>query len=138
MTKRPLLKLGTTNLLFTARFLSMRPLSALSALVVLPQITYALSLDTDVVIVSNNDLDPSNPNRAGALLLRTPLSCSEAELTCSQLQETLLPLPTSTGFTSENLTSVLTSERHGAALAPGSRVWIAGNCQSLSSRLHSC
>jgi hypothetical protein len=106
----------------------MRPLSALSVLVVFPQFTYALSLDTDVVIVSNNDLDPSNPNRAGVLLLRTPLACSEAESSCAQLQETLLPPPTSTGFTSENLTYVLTSERHGAALAPGSSVWIAGNC----------
>lgn len=103
----------------------------LSALFTFSQITYALSLDTDVVIVSNNDLDASNPNRASALLLRTPLACSTAASTCAELQETLLLTPTSTGLTPENLTSILASDRHGAALAPGSRVWIAGNCKSL-------
>ncbi|KAI9568484.1 alpha beta-hydrolase [Boletus coccyginus] len=106
----------------------MRSLVVLSInLFVYSQVTHALLLGTDVVIVSNNDLDPSNPNRAGALLLRTPLPCSEAVSTCTQLQETLFLLPTGTGFTSENLTSVLASGRHGAALAPGSSVWIAGN-----------
>ena len=44
----------------------------------------------DVVIVSDNDLDPSNPNRAGALSLRTPLAYSQAMSTCAALQETLL------------------------------------------------
>ena len=96
------------------------------------QFTYTLSPDTEVVIVSNNDLNPSNPNHASALFLRTPLTCSEAAQTCVKLEETLLPLPISTtGLTSENQTAVLASDRHGTALAPGSDVWIAGNCQSL-------
>ncbi|KAG9308861.1 alpha beta-hydrolase [Chiua virens] len=106
----------------------MRSFSILSTFSTLSQVAFGLSLDTDVVIISNNDLDPSNPSRSGALLLRTPLSCSRAVLTCADLQETLLPFPTSsTGFTSENLTSVLISERHGAALASGSKAWIAGS-----------
>lgn len=115
----------------------MRSLVVLSInLFVYSQVTHTFLLGTDVVIVSNNDLDPSNQNRTGALLLRTPLPCSEAVSTCTQLQETLLPLPTSTGFTSENLTSVLVSGRHGAALAPGSSVWIAGNRKSPFTPLH--
>jgi len=115
----------------------MRSLGVLSInLFLYSRVTHALLLDTGVVIISNNDLDPSNPNRAGALLLRTPLACSEAVSTCTQLQETLLPPPTNTGFTSENLTSVLVSDRHGAALAPGSSVWIAGNCKFPFTPLH--
>lgn len=110
----------------------MRFLSTLSALLILSRVAFPLSLDTDVVIISNNDLDPSNLNRAGALLLRTPLVCSQAVLTCAALREVLLPPPTGSGFTSVSLTAVLASDRHGAALAPGSSVWIAGNCKPLS------
>lgn len=116
----------------------MRFLSTLSALLILSRVAFPLSLDTDVVIISNNDLDPSNLNRAGALLLRTPLVCSQAVLTCAALREVLLPPPTGSGFTSVSLTAVLASDRHGAALAPGSSVWIAGNCKPLSPPLHLC
>ncbi|KAG6370572.1 hypothetical protein JVT61DRAFT_11368 [Boletus reticuloceps] len=119
----------------------MRSLSTpeLSFLLAFSQLTYALVPDTDVVIVSNNDLDLSDPNRAGALLLRSPLTCPETASTCAQLQETLLP-PTSTraDFTSENLTAVLASDRHGIMLPHGLSVWIAGNSYSDLTNLASC
>ncbi|KIJ64611.1 hypothetical protein HYDPIDRAFT_132661 [Hydnomerulius pinastri MD-312] len=105
----------------------MQSLVCLGALLAFSSLSIALSSQTDIVIVSNNDLNPSNLNREGALLLKTPLTCAEAAQTCGELQETLLSAPTSTGFTSANLTSVLTSERHGVALDPGSSVWIAGS-----------
>ncbi|TFY65487.1 hypothetical protein EVJ58_g1951 [Rhodofomes roseus] len=86
--------------------------------------TYA---DTDVVIVSNNDLDPSNANRASALYLKSAFSCEEASLACDQFQESLLPTPNTTaGLTAQNLSVVLTSERHGAALDRTQQIWIAG------------
>lgn len=112
---------------FTIIFLADRSLPRQS-LLVSSQATFTPSLNTVIVIVSNNDLDPSNPNRAGALLLRTPLNCSQAVATCAALHEMLLPFPTGgTGFTAENITTVLTSDRHGAALALSSSVWIRGN-----------
>ncbi|KAG6376846.1 hypothetical protein JVT61DRAFT_868 [Boletus reticuloceps] len=115
----------------SACFPPMRFLSTpkLSFLLTFYRLTYALVPDTDVVIVSNNDLNPSDPNRAGALLLISPLTCPETASTCAQLQETLLPPPTRTraDFTSENLTAVLASDRHGIMLPHGLSVWIAGN-----------
>ncbi|KZT08692.1 alpha/beta-hydrolase [Laetiporus sulphureus 93-53] len=81
--------------------------------------------DTDVVIVSNNDLNPSNPNRASALYLKSTFTCSEAYEACAQLQETILPPPNSTGLTAMNLSMALTSERHGAALDSSQEIWIA-------------
>ncbi|KAI0916375.1 hypothetical protein AcV5_003334 [Taiwanofungus camphoratus] len=82
--------------------------------------------DTDVVIVSNNDLNSANTNRASALYLKSSLTCSQAYEACAQLQEALLPPPTdSTGLTAQNLSIVLTSERHGAALDSSQQIWIA-------------
>lgn len=85
--------------------------------------------DTDVVIVSNNDLDPSNPNRASALFLSSAFSCEEAYAACAALQETLLPAPNanSTGLNAQNLSVALTSERHGAALNKDQAIWIAAD-----------
>ncbi|CCM00612.1 uncharacterized protein FIBRA_02648 [Fibroporia radiculosa] len=83
--------------------------------------------DTDVVIVSNNDLNPSNQNRASALYLRSGFSCLEAYEACAQLQETLLPEPGSIGLSAEDLSDVLTSNRHGASLQASQQIWIAGN-----------
>ncbi|KAH9829479.1 Alpha/Beta hydrolase protein [Rhodofomes roseus] len=80
--------------------------------------------NTDVVIVSNNDLNPSNPNRASALFLTSSFTCAEAYVACAQLQETLLPPPNSTGLDAQNLSVVLTSERHGAALDASQQIWI--------------
>ena len=83
--------------------------------------------DTDVVIVSNNDLNPSNPNRASALFLTSTFSCEEAYAACAALQETLLPPPNvnGTGLNAQNLSVALTSERHGAALNKDQEIWIA-------------
>ena len=83
--------------------------------------------DTDVVIVSNNDLNPSNPNRASALFLPSAFSCEEAYTACAALQETLLPPPnvSCTGLNAQNLSVALTSERHGAALNKDQEIWIA-------------
>lgn len=85
--------------------------------------------DTDVVIVSNNDLDPSNPNRASALFLTSAFSCEEAYAACAALQETLLPPPAAngTGLNAQNLSVALTSERHGAALDEEQEIWIAAD-----------
>ncbi|KZT11252.1 alpha beta-hydrolase [Laetiporus sulphureus 93-53] len=83
--------------------------------------------DTDVVVISNNDLNPSNPNRASALYLKSGFNCSQAYEACSQLQETLLPAPGSTGLTAVNLSAALVSERHGAALSRTQQVWVAGD-----------
>ncbi|CCM04473.1 uncharacterized protein FIBRA_06653 [Fibroporia radiculosa] len=93
-----------------------------------PAASVALSQfpDTDVVIISNNDLDPSNPNRASALYLTHRFSCAEAAIACAQLQETLLPPPQSTGLTVTNPSAALTSERHGAAISASQQIWIAG------------
>ncbi|PCH34321.1 alpha/beta-hydrolase [Wolfiporia cocos MD-104 SS10] len=82
--------------------------------------------DTDVIIVSNNDLDPSNSNRASALYLRSAFSCAEALIACESLQETLLPPPNSTGLTAQNLSVALISDRHGATLDATQQIWIAG------------
>ncbi|KAH7913937.1 alpha beta-hydrolase [Hygrophoropsis aurantiaca] len=98
----------------------------------LAALTHAQSLNTDVVIVSNNDLNPSNPNRASALLLKNPLTCAQALETCAQLQESLLPAPTSTGLTASNLSDALTSDRRGAALSPSQKLWISGGSESCS------
>ncbi|KIJ64610.1 hypothetical protein HYDPIDRAFT_167886 [Hydnomerulius pinastri MD-312] len=106
---------------------NVRRLARLSTLFALASLSFAQSFITDVVIVSNNDLNPSNPNRASALLLKSPVTCEEAQQTCSELQETLLPAPTSTGLTAANLTDVLTSEKHGAALDSWQNLWIAGS-----------
>ena len=95
--------------------------------------------DTDVVIVSNNDLDPSNANRASALFLKSDFSCAEALAACEQLQETLLPAPNTTaGFTAQNLSVALTSERHGAALDRSQQIWIAGGECAWSSFSTTC
>ena len=99
----------------------------LSTFLILATLCVAQSFSTDVVIISNNDLNPSNPNRASALLLKTPMTCEAAQQTCSDLQESLLPAPTTIGLTATNITSVLTSDRHGAALSPSQNIWIAGN-----------
>ncbi|KAH7925556.1 alpha beta-hydrolase [Leucogyrophana mollusca] len=92
----------------------------------------AQSLNTDVVIISNNDLNPSNPNRASALLLKSPLTCAQAQETCAQLQESLLPAPTSTGLTAANLSEALTSDRKGAALDSSQTLWISGGSTGCS------
>ncbi|KDQ52043.1 hypothetical protein JAAARDRAFT_184634 [Jaapia argillacea MUCL 33604] len=65
--------------------------------------------DTDVVVVSNNDLDSTNINRASALYLKSPtFTCAEAESACAALQETLLPPPSDyTGLTNANISSAL-------------------------------
>lgn len=97
--------------------------------------------DTNVVIVSNNDLDPSNPNRASALLLTSAFSCEEAYAACAALQEALLPPPNTdgTGLNAQNLSVVLTSERHGVALDKEQEIWIAADGGlSLASCLVSC
>ncbi|KAF8120649.1 hypothetical protein EV363DRAFT_1188775, partial [Boletus edulis] len=105
--------IGELRLYHQCLFFPVRSLSApkLSFLLTFFQVTYALS---------NKDLNPSDPNRAGAFLLRSPPTCPDTTSTCARLQETLLPPPTSTraDLTSENLTAVLASDRR--------------NCQSLS------
>ncbi|KZT12089.1 alpha/beta-hydrolase [Laetiporus sulphureus 93-53] len=83
--------------------------------------------DTDVVIISSNDLNPSNPNRASALYLKRGFNCSQAYEACFQLRETLLPAPGSTGLTAVNLSVALVSEKHGAALDATQQMWIAGD-----------
>ncbi|KAF8120642.1 hypothetical protein EV363DRAFT_1434611 [Boletus edulis] len=70
---------------------SPRAIPELSFPLAFSHLTYALVPETDVIIVLNNDLNPSNPNRASALLLESPLTCPETASTCAQLQETLLP-----------------------------------------------
>ncbi|KAH9951319.1 Alpha/Beta hydrolase protein [Amylocystis lapponica] len=83
--------------------------------------------DTDVVIVSNNDLNSSNPNRQGALYLRASFTCSAAEDACAAYDETLLSVPNGTGFTPANLSAVLTSEKHGAATEKSQKIWISNS-----------
>lgn len=100
--------------------------SALGLILAVQPFALAAYPDTDVVIVTNNDLDPSNPNRAGALYLKSSFTCSQAHEACAQLQEALLPPPNSTGLTATNLSVALTSERHGAALDATQQIWIAG------------
>ncbi|KZT27425.1 alpha beta-hydrolase [Neolentinus lepideus HHB14362 ss-1] len=97
-------------------------------LAILWQSVHAFQLypDTGVVIVSNNDLDPSNPNRASALYLKSSFGCMQAYQACAQLQETLLPAPNATGLTSANLTTALTSGTHGLAINSAQRIWMAG------------
>ncbi|EIW81227.1 alpha beta-hydrolase [Coniophora puteana RWD-64-598 SS2] len=112
--------------------LDISPLSRIwlgaSVLGVLAPVVLSQSLGYDVVIVSNNDLNPSNPNRASALLLNGALTCAEAQSACSGLMESLLPAPNSTaGLTTANLTSTLISDRHGAALGSSENLWIAGS-----------
>ncbi|KAI0920379.1 hypothetical protein AcW1_002137 [Taiwanofungus camphoratus] len=82
--------------------------------------------DTGVVIVSNNDLNPSNPNRASALYLKNTFTCSQAYVACAQLEESLLSPPNGTGFTAANLSVALMSERHGVGLDFTQQVWVAG------------
>lgn len=99
----------------------------LSCIATLRPVASAIFPDTDVVIVTNNDLNPSNPNRAGALYLKSGFTCPEAVLACAVLQESLLPAPNSTaGLTAANLSVALTSERHGAALDTTQQIWLAG------------
>ncbi|KAG1725308.1 alpha beta-hydrolase [Suillus lakei] len=86
------------------------------------------SLNSNIVIVSNNDLNPSNTNRASALFLKSSVTCEEAQQSCGELQESLLPAPISTGLTAENVTAALTSERHGANIHLNQHIWIAGGC----------
>ncbi|KZT68210.1 alpha/beta-hydrolase [Daedalea quercina L-15889] len=105
-------------------------LALLGLLVTLPSVVIGWGTypDTDVVIVSNNDLDPSNANRASALYLKSVFSCADALIACEQLQEILLPAPNTTaGLTAQNLSVALTSERHGAALDRTQQVWIAAS-----------
>ncbi|EPQ50984.1 alpha/beta-hydrolase [Gloeophyllum trabeum ATCC 11539] len=87
---------------------------------------FSLYPDTGVVIVSNNDLNPSNPNRASALYLKSAYTCMGAYQACAQLQETLLPPPNGTGLTAANLSTALTSGTHGLAIDSSQRIWIAG------------
>lgn len=82
---------------------------------------------TDVVIVSNNDLDATNPNREGALFLRSAYNCYAAQGACAAYNETLLPAPNGTGFTPANLSVALASEKHGAAVETSQKIWIAGD-----------
>ncbi|KAG2146243.1 alpha beta-hydrolase [Suillus clintonianus] len=93
----------------------------------LPLFSAGKYINTTIVIVSNNDLNPSNTNRASALFLKSSMTCEEAQQSCGDLQESLLPAPISTGLTAENLTTALTSERHGAALDLNQNIWIAGS-----------
>ena len=122
-----LVQCGPRASVMTSRMSLVQRSARLSSFLVLATLCIAQSFNTDVVIVSNNDLNPSNPNRASALLLKTPMTCEEAQKTCGDLQESLLPAPITTGLTAANLTSVLTSDRHGAALPPSQNLWIAGN-----------
>lgn len=106
----------------------------LSCIATLRPVASAIFPDTDVVIVTNNDLNPSNPNRAGALYLKSGFTCPEAVLACAVLQESLLPAPNSTaGLTAANLSVALTSERHGAALDTTQQIWLAGEEEGLCS-----
>ncbi|KAH9923672.1 Alpha/Beta hydrolase protein [Fomitopsis serialis] len=84
-------------------------LLVLGSLVVAQNTSVSSYPDTDVVIVSNNDLNPSNPDRASALFLTNSFTCAEAYAACAQLQETLLPSPNSTGLNAQNLSVALTS-----------------------------
>ncbi|CCL98439.1 uncharacterized protein FIBRA_00436 [Fibroporia radiculosa] len=107
---------------------SRRTQRLVSFLALLTSLAFAQSYpDTNVVIVSNNDLNPSNENRASALYLKSSFSCLEAYEACAQLQETLLPAPGSTGLTAANLSVALTSDKHGAALDMSQQLWIAGS-----------
>ncbi|KAG0698307.1 alpha beta-hydrolase [Suillus ampliporus] len=107
--------------------LRLRLLASLCTFLVLSHMSAGQFLNTDVVIVSNNDLDPSNLNRASALVLKSLVTCEEAQQICGELQESLLPAPTTTGLTAANLTNALISERHGAALDSNQNIWIAGS-----------
>ncbi|TFK52302.1 alpha beta-hydrolase [Heliocybe sulcata] len=100
----------------------------LYALAVLSQCVHAFQLypDTGIVIVSNNDLDPSNTNRASALYLKSSFGCMQAYQACAQLQETLLPPLNGTGLTPVNLTTALTSGIHGLAIDASQQIWVAG------------
>lgn len=89
--------------------------------------TATQSFAYDVLIVSNNDLNSTNPNRGSALLLAGALTCAEAQDACELLQESLLPPPNNTGFSTGELVQALTSDRHGAALDRSQNIWVASN-----------
>ncbi|KAI0326549.1 COesterase-domain-containing protein [Cubamyces sp. BRFM 1775] len=92
--------------------------------------------NTDVVIISNNDLNPQNLRRDSALYLSGAFTCSQAKAACAQLQESLFSVSPDTGFSYDELTNALASERHGAALAGPQALWVAtegaDNCQTLA------
>ncbi|CDO76026.1 hypothetical protein BN946_scf184665.g18 [Trametes cinnabarina] len=96
----------------------------------------AASPRSDVIIVSNNDLNPQNPRRDSALFLNTFFTCSQAVQACSQLRESLYAVSPTTGFSFQELADSLTSERHGVALTQAQSIWVAGNgtggCQALA------
>ncbi|TFK52301.1 alpha beta-hydrolase [Heliocybe sulcata] len=107
-------------------------LLGLSALWFAPAQAWTTYPDTRVVIISNNDLDPLNPNRASALYLSTPFTCDEARAACHQLQETLLPPLNGTGLTATDLADALTSGKHGVAVARSQNVWVWGAANGCS------
>ncbi|OSD04098.1 alpha/beta-hydrolase [Trametes coccinea BRFM310] len=91
---------------------------------------------SDVIIVTNNDLDPQNSRRDAALFLKSLFTCTQARQACSQLQESLYAVSPSTGFSIEELATALTSERHGVSLSQAQNIWVAGDgtgeCQVLA------
>ncbi|KAF9222951.1 alpha beta-hydrolase [Gyrodon lividus] len=93
----------------------------------LSAVSAAASTDgTDVVIVSNNDLDPLNYNRASVILLKDNFTCIEAQGACEGLQESLIQAPTPNGLNADGLSLYLTSPRHGAQLPASQQLWISG------------
>ncbi|EPQ50983.1 alpha/beta-hydrolase [Gloeophyllum trabeum ATCC 11539] len=110
----------------------------------------ARALDTRVVVLSNNDLDPATP-RASALYLDGALTCAEAQTACGELREALLgrsgngtwlgeasSVHTGNGTWVGEARSIhpgngtwvgeaLTAERHGAGVGAGQGIWVAGD-----------
>src|ERR1700730_9569949 len=83
--------------------------------------------DNRIVILSNNDLNSANMNRASALFVQgSGFTCSEATKVCENLQETILPAPGNQGLTSEQLAEALTGARNGANVDKAQKIWIAG------------
>ncbi|KIJ60208.1 hypothetical protein HYDPIDRAFT_117469 [Hydnomerulius pinastri MD-312] len=89
---------------------------------------------SDVVIVSNNDLNSLNYNVGSVLLLNDNFTCKEAQGACEELKESLLQAPSSTspGFNAIGLSQQLTSARHGAQLPASQKLWVAGTNGSCS------
>ncbi|KIJ58853.1 hypothetical protein HYDPIDRAFT_33765 [Hydnomerulius pinastri MD-312] len=83
---------------------------------------------SDVVIVSNNDLNPLNYNVGSVLLLNDNFTCEEAQGACEELKESLIQAPgsTSPGFNAIGLSQQLTSTRHGAQLPASQKLWVSG------------
>ena len=86
--------------------------------------------DTDVVIISNNDLDPQNSRRDSALYLASTFTCSQAKAACALLHESLFSVSPETSLSYDELAGALISERHGATLTDPQALWVAldGGC----------